>query len=154
MQRKAIAFVPEEYLDEIPPEGKQDINDWIGATSDGLFFLKPCGDPDYPHEWGGRRLADGEIVTFTWFVAYGDATVNWDGAAALADVPMPPDATHVCVIGDIDSLAHDWTAFEHNLAELGYEAAVFKVQYYAWPRARYRFDARRRAFLAVAEEAK
>ena len=156
MITEAIEYLPEEYLDEYPPPGKENINDWILATDDGLFFLKPPphddGD-DATQEWTGRQLYNGDTITFTWCVSHGRAVVRWDGSTAAADAHMPAAATHVCVMGDSDTLAHSWQDFEENLSDLGYDAGEFDVHYYSWPSAKYRFDAGRREFLAVAEEA-
>ena len=143
-------WLPEEYLDEISPEGRSDIQDWIIATDEGCFLKAPEDSG-----WAARPLVDGEIINFTTYVDYGETRGTIRDGKLIVDRPMPEKATHVTADGDTDTLSGSIAELETRLNDGNYFSfsTTFSIEYYAWPSFAFRFDAVNKAFFRCDEPA-
>lgn len=137
-----IKYIPEIYLDEINPEGRDSPNDWVIRRGRGFALDRPFRDA--PERAWNRPLpfADQQVFAFSWVEDHGTGVLVVNDSGWSCTPPMPAAATTVRLLegystsigGSIDEMLReefgdDWPEGEHP------------VEFYTWHTRQFRFDA-------------
>jgi hypothetical protein len=97
-------WVPSDYIDEISPPPRATPGAWVTSLPGDAYALAPADDLD---EATPRVLHDNDTVPFHWTEHFGRATLT-SGADRIwsVDRPPPPETTHICALGDPETLAY------------------------------------------------
>lgn len=146
-------WVPECYVDEVSPPPRASASDWVMKLPGDAYALAPFDvGEDEPH----RVLHDGDVVRFHWTEHFGTATLLiGEGGSWSVDCEPPEPVTHVCAIGDAETLAYGagrgaLEEFVRQWIENDAEPAAIAVAYYTWSETPTSFEFRGGAFRQIA----
>jgi hypothetical protein len=147
-----VKWFPQDYCDEVMPEGRDSPAAWIGALDDGApAIAKAFTDSD--QQWR-RRLSDGDIVEFVTLTNHGSGNVNIRADGTWTADPMPA-AANTCCFPDccVETLGSTIEESVEQLFEFvepdevaGYNLIVFSAWSGAIP---FRFEASTKSFIQV-----
>lgn len=123
-------WIPSDYMDEVIPTPRKSPSDWIvQLPGDGVFALAPCEEEDEPT----HLLKNGDLVKFDWMEDHGRAEFTVRDGKWSVDRQPPPETTHICEIGNPDSLSYEGIeVFAKNWLSVDHDDTETTLFYYTW----------------------